>query len=146
MADKTDPKAAPAATPPKPKDDAPPPAAPPDDRHTRRCDLPVPVEVEGMGTVRTLWFRAPLNPDLYTLSLVDLAQSRVGPLMDVAARVHRPRLPPDAWQAMGLANTLAITGIVSVFFGEAATTMGLDLAGLAAEMETPGMGPGTTAP
>ncbi|MBB4266881.1 hypothetical protein [Roseospira visakhapatnamensis] len=135
MADKTATPAAPST----PRDDA-----PPDDRHTRRCDLPVPVDVEGMGTVRTLWFREPLNPDLYTLSLVDLAQSRMGPLMDVAARVHRPRLPPDAWQALGLADTLAIAGAVSVFFADASQALGMDLDGLAAETEAETTAPSST--
>jgi len=106
----------------------------PDDRHTRRCDLPVPVEIEGMGRVETLWFREPLNPDLYALSLVDLAQSKMGPLMEVAARIHRPRLPPDAWQSLGLANTLAVTGSVGAFFAEASQALGADLDALTVGM------------
>ncbi|MBB4287642.1 phage tail assembly protein [Roseospira goensis] len=110
-------------------------AAPDDD--TRTVALPRPVEVAGMGRITELRLREPVARDLYGVSLLDLANSQVGALMAIGARVHTPRLPPDVWGALDLANTLAITGVVGGFFADAAGTMGLDLDALTAGAESP---------
>ncbi|MQX37865.1 hypothetical protein [Roseospira navarrensis] len=112
------------------KTDAPDPA--PADDGTRRVKLPRPLTVEGMGRITDLTLRPPVARDLYRVSLVDLATSQIGPLMEIGSRIHTPRLPPDVWSALDLANTLAITGTVGGFFADLAPDLGLDLYALAA--------------
>jgi hypothetical protein len=111
------------------KTDAPDPA--PADDGTRTVKLPRPVTVEGIGRVTELTLRPPVARDLYRVSLVDLATSQIGPLMEIGSRIHTPRLPPDVWGGLDLGATLAIAGTVGGFFADLAPEMGLDLEALA---------------
>lgn len=106
--------------------------APADDAG-RTVKLPRPIQVDGMGTISELRLREPVARDLYRVSLMDLATSQVGALMAIGERIHTPRLPPDTWAGLGLANTMAVTGVIGGFFAEMAGDMGLDLEALAAE-------------
>lgn len=94
------------------------------DPKTQSLTLPRPITAEGIGTVSELTFREPTVADLEDLSLLDMGAAKLGFFRAVAERIATPRLPPEVWAGMSLANGMAVVGVVGGFFSDLEGALG----------------------